>query len=152
MLGHVQQCEDLEDGDSLRHLYHIIRGAVMLNDANLLDLLLAEENVMDVVSAMSLPPTPCCGAALENRLEMFRVATARTVLCEAGLLACLCGHVLAHACSKWFRMGRPGMCCQAQLLSWRRLKQPSSEDCCDARWGRWSTIQSWSSSSTTGTS
>ena len=47
----MQQCEDLEDGESLRHMYHIIRGAVMLNDANLLDLLLAEENVMDVVSS-----------------------------------------------------------------------------------------------------
>ena len=45
----VQQCEDLEDGESLRHMYHIIRGAIMLNDANLLDLLLSEENVMDVV-------------------------------------------------------------------------------------------------------
>ena len=32
-------------------MYHIIRGAIMLNDANLLDLLLSEENVMDVVSS-----------------------------------------------------------------------------------------------------
>ena len=30
-------------------MYTIIRGAIMLNDANLLDLLLSEENVMDVV-------------------------------------------------------------------------------------------------------
>lgn len=51
----MQQCEDLEDGDSLRHMYHIVRGAIMLNDANLLDLLLSEENVMDVVSSVSLP-------------------------------------------------------------------------------------------------
>ncbi len=45
----MQQCEDLEDTESLRHMYTIIRGAIMLNDANLLDLLLSEENVMDVV-------------------------------------------------------------------------------------------------------
>ena len=51
----MQQCEDLEDADSLRHMYHIIRGAIMLNDANLLDLLLSEENVMDVVSSPLLP-------------------------------------------------------------------------------------------------
>ena len=54
----MQQCEDLEDGDSLRHMYHIVRGAIMLNDANLLDLLLSEENVMDVVSSMSPPYLP----------------------------------------------------------------------------------------------
>lgn len=50
----MQQCEDLEDGESLRHMYTIIRGAIMLNDANLLDLLLSEENVMDVVRCPSL--------------------------------------------------------------------------------------------------
>ena len=61
VLGHMQQCEDLEDGESLRHLYHIIRGAIMLNDANLLDLLLAEGNVMDMVSTHSLPSIPCSG-------------------------------------------------------------------------------------------
>ena len=54
----MQQCEDLEDGESLRHMYHIIRGAIMLNDANLLDLLLSEENVMDVVSSVSPPYLP----------------------------------------------------------------------------------------------
>jgi len=54
----LQQCEDLEDGDSLRHMYHIVRGAIMLNDANLLDLLLSEENVMDVVSSVSPPYLP----------------------------------------------------------------------------------------------
>ncbi|CAL5223154.1 g5623 [Coccomyxa viridis] len=56
LLDIFQQCEDLEDGESLRHLYHIIRGAIMLNDANLLDLLLAEENVMDMVGALEYDP------------------------------------------------------------------------------------------------
>ena len=45
----MQQCEDLEDAESLRALHGIVRGAIMLNDASLLELLLAEDNVMDTV-------------------------------------------------------------------------------------------------------
>ena len=45
----LQQCEDLEDAESLRALHGIVRGAVMLNDTSLLELLLAEGNVMDAV-------------------------------------------------------------------------------------------------------
>ncbi|CAK0784720.1 hypothetical protein CVIRNUC_007924 [Coccomyxa viridis] len=56
LLDIFQQCEDLEDTESLRHMYTIIRGAIMLNDANLLDLLLSEENVMDVVGALEYDP------------------------------------------------------------------------------------------------
>jgi len=46
----MQLCEDLEDADSLRQLFEILKGVVMLNDTSLMDLLFAEENVMDVVS------------------------------------------------------------------------------------------------------
>lgn len=28
---HVQTCDDLEDEESLKHLYHIMKGAIMLN-------------------------------------------------------------------------------------------------------------------------
>ncbi len=45
----MQQCEDLEDEESLRHMYFIVRGAIMLNDAALLEAFLSEENVMDTV-------------------------------------------------------------------------------------------------------
>ena len=38
----TQQCEDLEDAASLAHLYRIIRSAIMLNDATLLEELLKE--------------------------------------------------------------------------------------------------------------
>ena len=44
-----QTCEDMEDEESLRHLYTIIRSAILLNDAALLELLLSEDNVMDTV-------------------------------------------------------------------------------------------------------
>lgn len=37
-----QQCEDLEDSASLAHLYRIIRTAIMLNDASILEELLKE--------------------------------------------------------------------------------------------------------------
>ncbi len=36
----VQQCEDLEDTPSLVHIFRIARGAIMLNDASLLEELL----------------------------------------------------------------------------------------------------------------
>ncbi len=42
----TQTCEDLEDMDSLRHLFSIIRNAVMLNDTSLLETLMAEDTVM----------------------------------------------------------------------------------------------------------
>lgn len=45
----IQVCEDLEDTDSLKHLYVIVRGAIMLNSIQLLEALFSEENVMDVV-------------------------------------------------------------------------------------------------------
>ena len=41
-----QTCEDLEDAENLRHLFHIMRGAIMLNDTSLLETLLAEDAVM----------------------------------------------------------------------------------------------------------
>lgn len=41
-----QTCEDLEDADSLRHLFAIMGSAIMLNDTSLLEMLLAEEAVM----------------------------------------------------------------------------------------------------------
>lgn len=53
LLDMFRQVEDLEDQESLRHLYVIVRGAIMLNDTQLLELLLSEENVMDVVRACS---------------------------------------------------------------------------------------------------
>ena len=42
----MQTCEDLEDAENLRHLFHIMRGAIMLNDTSLLETLLAEDAVM----------------------------------------------------------------------------------------------------------
>lgn len=36
----AQQCEDLEDAVSLAHVFRIVRGAIMLNDASLLEELL----------------------------------------------------------------------------------------------------------------
>ncbi len=36
----LQQCEDLEDGVSLGHIFRIVRGAIMLNDPQLLEELL----------------------------------------------------------------------------------------------------------------
>ncbi len=41
-----QTCEDLEDAENLRHLFAIMRGAIMLNDTSLLETLLADDAVM----------------------------------------------------------------------------------------------------------
>lgn len=40
MLSHAQQCEDLESEEQLRHLFRIVRVAIMLNEPQLLDELL----------------------------------------------------------------------------------------------------------------
>ena len=53
--GCVQSCEDLEDTESLRHLFEIIKGTIMLNDTGILEVLFAEDNVMDTVSYCSHP-------------------------------------------------------------------------------------------------
>ena len=52
----LQQCEDLEDAESLRALHGIVRGAIMLNDTSLLELLLTEDNVMDTVGTLAPAP------------------------------------------------------------------------------------------------
>ncbi|KAK9804713.1 hypothetical protein WJX72_001481 [[Myrmecia] bisecta] len=61
--GYVRQllelfrtCEDLEDAACLAHLYTVMKGAIMLADTNLLELLLSEEHVMDVVGALEYDP------------------------------------------------------------------------------------------------
>ena len=56
-------------------MYAIIRGAIMLNDANLLDLLLSEENVMDVVRLIPCQLRWTCHAvrAVSPSLEELRI-------------------------------------------------------------------------------
>ncbi len=63
----LQQCEDLEDAESLRALHGIVRGAIMLNDASLLELLLAEDNVMDTVRVRA--HVHVCADACRRTLE-----------------------------------------------------------------------------------
>lgn len=46
----VQSCEDLEDAESLRHLFDIVKSIIMLNDTNIMEALFSQENVMDMVS------------------------------------------------------------------------------------------------------
>uniref|UniRef100_A0A061R721 Protein phosphatase 4 regulatory subunit 3 n=1 Tax=Tetraselmis sp. GSL018 TaxID=582737 RepID=A0A061R721_9CHLO len=56
LLDLFRTCEDLEDRDSLNHLYKIVKGAIMLNETALFELLLSEDNVMDVVGALEYDP------------------------------------------------------------------------------------------------
>ncbi|GAX85578.1 hypothetical protein CEUSTIGMA_g12993.t1 [Chlamydomonas eustigma] len=56
LLDIFRQCEDLEDNASLAHMYRIMKAAIMLNDAALLDELLKEEHVMDVVGTLEYDP------------------------------------------------------------------------------------------------
>ena len=108
----MQQCEDLEDGESLRHLYHIIRGAIMLNDANLLDLLLAEENVMDMVShstvmhgyVMLIPTAPI---PLSVRISPWRPPMMRpySLHCTYLCMQCCLSHVSAMHGLPGYKLG-----------------------------------------------
>jgi protein phosphatase-4 regulatory subunit 3 len=54
----LQTCEDLENTEALTHLYTIVKGAIMLNETTLLEVLLNEENVMDVVGTQAPSPQP----------------------------------------------------------------------------------------------
>ncbi|CAL8462717.1 g2250 [Coccomyxa elongata] len=56
LLDIFRQCEDLEDEESLKHMYYIVRGAIMLNDATLLETFLSEENIMDMLGALEHDP------------------------------------------------------------------------------------------------
>lgn len=47
--GWLQQCEDLEDTDSLRLIFDIVKSFIMLNDTNIMELLFSEDYVMDMV-------------------------------------------------------------------------------------------------------
>ena len=107
----MQQCEDLEDGESLRHLYHIIRGAIMLNDANLLDLLLAEENVMDVVSPPTVMLYFILGASSSSAHIACRYVWGLTLLCPS-CIACVwvCVCACNEACRSWLdKVGSVGL-------------------------------------------
>ena len=52
LLDLFKTCEDLEDREGLHMMYRLVKGLVLLNDANLFDELLRDENVMDVVGAL----------------------------------------------------------------------------------------------------
>ncbi|KAK9802569.1 hypothetical protein WJX73_004679 [Symbiochloris irregularis] len=52
LLDIFRMCEDLEDEESLHHLYVIVKGVIMLNSIALMEVLFAEDNVMDVVGAL----------------------------------------------------------------------------------------------------
>ncbi|KAK9839752.1 hypothetical protein WJX84_000549 [Apatococcus fuscideae] len=56
LLDIFNRCEDLEDTEGLRHMYMIIRGAIMLGDFGVLEVLMSEENVMDTVGALEYEP------------------------------------------------------------------------------------------------
>ena len=76
----MQQCEDLEDAESLRHMHAIMRGAIMLNDTALLELLLAEDNVMDTVRACKVT---CVDSPVG--VAPSHLITRRACLCSVGL-------------------------------------------------------------------
>lgn len=63
----MQSCEDLEDEESLRHLFSIMRSAIMLNDTSLLEALLAEDAVM-----VSPTPPPAHGWVAADTLAPHR--------------------------------------------------------------------------------
>ena len=71
----MQQCEDLEDTESLHNLYRIMKGAVLLNDISLLELLFSDRHVMDVVRLGShLQPAgavtwTCCRGVADGRAD-----------------------------------------------------------------------------------
>ena len=56
LLDLFKTCEDLDDRESLHMMYTLVRGLVLLNDANLFDELLRDENVFDVVGALEYDP------------------------------------------------------------------------------------------------
>ena len=69
-----QRCEDLEDAEGLRHMYMITRGAIMLGDFGVLEVLMSEENVMDTVGALEyepdLPVTPKHREFLRDKVSL----------------------------------------------------------------------------------
>eukprot|EP00887_Chlorella_sp_A99_P007007 scaffold2.g7007.t1 len=56
LLELFQQAEDLEDEETLRCLYGVMRGIIMLNDTTLLEILFGDEHVMDVVGCLEYEP------------------------------------------------------------------------------------------------
>ncbi len=75
-----QTCEDLEDAENLRHLFAIMRGAIMLNDTSLLETLLADDAVMvpdtnpspDATLIVNLTPNPKSASASCTRTSCAR--------------------------------------------------------------------------------
>ena len=162
----VQQCEDLEDSESLRHMYTIVRGAIMLNDANLLDLLLSEENVMDVVRLTH----PICHVlvmqcAVPSLLEEMRIAQslmkallALSSRCSAKALNCaLAPEVSCGGLSRTFMCMAPASIqgrCMTGAAPGAEVSDDSKEEqsvschgilrccACCGRWGPWSMTRS----------
>ena len=89
-----QTCEDLEASESLKHMYVIVRGAVLLSDAPLLELLLSEDNVMDVVRARvrvcACVRVCVCGGGGGCVHMRVSVALVCVCVCACGG-ACMCG-------------------------------------------------------------
>eukprot|EP00727_Mastigamoeba_balamuthi_P006325 m51a1_g2312 putative protein (799) ;mRNA; r:469845-473222 len=51
-----EECEDLEDAESLRVLYGIFKTLVMLNDPSLMEVLFSDDNILKVIGALEYDP------------------------------------------------------------------------------------------------
>lgn len=56
LLDIFKQLDDLEEQEGLGHMYQIMKGAIMLADTSVLELLLDERHVMEVVGALENDP------------------------------------------------------------------------------------------------
>lgn len=52
LLDVFRQLEDLEDLDGLSQMYVVIKSAIMINDASVLEEMMREEHVMSVIGAL----------------------------------------------------------------------------------------------------
>lgn len=71
LLSLFRQCEDVEDRESLSHLYSIMKSIIMMNDMQLIDDLMQENAFWDVVGCLEYDPE--LGSKKANHRHFLKV-------------------------------------------------------------------------------
>lgn len=83
-LRRVLECfdtaEDLEDEEGIKAAFVFVKGAILLNDTALLELLFSEDHIMQVVGALEYDPTVPADARLRHRDQVKGMMSLREVI------------------------------------------------------------------------
>lgn len=92
LLQCFQTAEDLEDQPTIQAAHSLIRGIILLNDTNILEILFSDENIVTVVGALEYDPglpEPCQGRyreQIKGNMSLKEVVPITDAVCRSKII------------------------------------------------------------------